>query len=171
MKIDQEKLTELLIENGFRNKKIKEYRIPVELKAYWPEIELVMLCDKAQAKGVLLFDDGTALSAVKYELGKIKPNRNGASTSILCDFCFTMQSRNQTALITFDLNREKTKSVGYYCCADLQCSLHVRGLTDASLRSRSKIREDITPEGRIARFVVKTSKIFATNGSIIILAN
>jgi|GEM_PF-6594643 len=170
MMIPEDTITGVLANNGFQKKKLKEFRLPVVFKDYWPEIEFAPFCDKAQTKGVLLFDDGNQLRAVKYELGKIKPNRDGISASILCDFCFTLRARNQTALITFDLNREKTKSVAHYCCADLQCSLHVRALTDAALRSKTQIREDITPEGRIDRFVAKTAKIFDTNGSITISA-
>jgi len=163
MQIQDSDIATLLIQHGFSKKKVKEYHTPTIFKDYWPEIELAPFCDKAETKGILLFETTLELRAVKFELGKIKSDPSGLSKQILCDFCFTLQPRAQTALITFDLNREKTKTLAFYCCADLQCSLHVRGLTDAALRSKSQIREDITPEDRIVRFSNKTTKIFAAN--------
>jgi hypothetical protein len=161
-------LVEQLASHGFNKKKLKEYRVPAIFKDYWPEIELAPFCDKAESKGIILFEVAQQLYAAKYELKKIKPGLSGTSKPIICDFCFTVQPRNQTALITFDLNREKTKSVAYFCCADLQCSLHVRGLTDAALRSKSQLREDISPEARITRFIDKTQSIFSTNRSVLV---
>ncbi len=163
-----ESLASSLATSGFNKKKLKEYRVPSQFKEYWPEIDLAPLCDKAEVKGVLMFEATGQLQAVMYELKKIKPGLSGASKPIICDFCFTMQPRNQTALITFTLNREKTKTVAYYCCADLQCSLHVRGLTEAALRSKSQLREDISPEARVTRFIHKTQAIFSTNNSVLV---
>jgi hypothetical protein len=161
-------LNDQLLQAGFKKKKLAELRIPDVYKEYWSEIELTSVCDKSQTRGIIIFFNASNTYAVKYELKKIKPNSKGISGSILCDFCYTLQPRSKTAVITFDLNREKTRSVSFYCCADLQCSLHVRGLTDASLVSKSQIREDIIPQKRIDRFVAKTTTIFTTNGAVIV---
>ncbi len=53
----------------------------------------------------------------------------------------------------------------YFVCADIACSLHVRGLTEVLDFAKAQIREDISIDGRILRLVTKTSSIFETNGS------
>lgn len=166
MTIDMYNLPALLTKYGFSKKKLADYRIPSDFFNDWCDIEFVPFCDKAQTKGILLFEESNILKVAKFELKKLKPGLGGVSKPIICDFCFTLQPRPQVSLITFELNREKTKTLAHYCCADLQCSLHVRGLTVAALRSKSQIKEDILPEARVARFTTKTRDIFSRNNSV-----
>jgi hypothetical protein len=161
--------TSRLIEAGFKKKKLQEYFLPMIFNELEFEPELLPFCDKASTAGILIFVGTRQVRAVAFELKKLKAAKSGAMKPIVCDLCYTLQAGSRVALITFTLNREKTRSVSYYVCADLACSLHVRGLSNVLNFAKSQIREDITIDDRILRLVAKSSVIFDTNGSNLLI--
>lgn len=162
----ESEIKKVLAAHGFSKKKLAEYAIAKQAQPYYDIAELVPFADKELIKGILLFEHSGAVQAVQFVRSKIKPGKGGVSRPIICDFCFTLQPRSNISLITFPLDRTATRTVAYYVCADLVCSLHVRGVTDALVRSKSQLREDISPEDRIQRFADKTAKIFETNNAV-----
>jgi hypothetical protein len=111
----------------------------------WDSRDFLAVTDRSRQEGVLVFDDYT----VAFDLSNRKPNANGRAEAIICDICATWQRGTHSAVVTFQKGDKAT--VSHLVCADLDCSLHVRGLTTAGKFSRTQIREDITPEGRIER--------------------
>ncbi len=100
---------------------------------------------KSGNEGVLLFGD----KIIQFTLDKRRPNAAGRVEAIICDICATWQRGTNSAILTFKVSAVHT--ISHLVCADLDCSLHVRGLTNASKLARTQIREQITPEGRIER--------------------
>lgn len=121
----------------------------------WDQRDFIAVMDKSRQRGVLLFGDHT----VPFSLSGRQPNTNGRVEAIICDICATWQRGTHSAVITFQKGDKAT--VSHLVCADLNCSLHVRGLTSAARLSRAQLREDITPEGRIARLRTRLHSIIA----------
>lgn len=116
----------------------------------WSEYELIAISDRTNSKGVLLLEPEQDLYIVPYELSnKIIDFKTGRKRAIICDFCYTWQPGSNAASITFSVNPKR--NIRFICCADLQCSQHVRTLTKESLISRTQLRENMTNETRILR--------------------
>jgi len=107
--------------------------------------DLLTITTKSGNEGVLIFGD----HLVQFSLERRRPNTAGRVEAILCDICATWQRGTNSAVLTFKIS--STHTISHLVCADLDCSLHVRDLTDASKLSRTQLRESITPDGRIAR--------------------
>lgn len=166
MVVIESDIKKLLSAHGFSKKKLAEYAIAKQVQQYYDIAELVPFADKELTKGIILFEHSGTVQAAQFGRTKIKPGKSGVSRPIICDFCFTLQPRSNVSLITFPLDRTATRTVAYYACADLACSLHVRGVTDTLVRSKSQLREDISPADRIQRFANKTAKIFESNNAV-----
>lgn len=117
----------------------------------WHNTELLAVSTRSAAKGVLLLvPDETYI--VPYELSKnIVNKQTGRAQPIICDFCRTWQAGSNAGSISFQKDKQSINSTTFLCCADLQCSKHVRGLTVASRLSRAQLREDLTSEERVER--------------------
>jgi hypothetical protein len=129
--------------------------VPEEISR-WEDRDYLAVMDKPRHDGVLLYGD----DAVPFSLSARQPNANGRVEAIICDICATWRRGTESASITFQKNA--TSTVSYLVCADLDCSLHVRSLTDAARLSRTQLREDITPEARIERLNKKLQSILAS---------
>jgi len=120
-------------------------------QANWLEAEMVAITERSDTKGVLLISNDSDYFLIPYELKRgMASNLTGRAQPIICDLCRTWQSGSRAGSVTFPLSGQK--SVSYLCCADLQCSAHVRSKTSAAKTSRSQLREDLTTEDRVARF-------------------
>ena len=126
--------------------------IPEEI-THVSERDFLTVTTKSGNEGVLLFND----LVIQFTLGKRRPNAAGRVEAIICDICATWQRGTNSGLLIF--KKTSTHTVSHLVCADLDCSLHVRDLTDASKLSRTQLRESITPEGRIARLQDRLAKI------------
>jgi len=118
----------------------------------WEQTELLAISDRAGNKGVLLLS-GTADAtyAFAYELSRGITSTTGRAQAIICDFCRTWQTGSRSGSVTLSKPERGAGSVSFLCCADLECSRHVRTLTDASHTSRAQLREDMDTDQRIAR--------------------
>ncbi len=126
-----------------RLRKVLRY-VPEEIT--YPEgRDFIAVTDKSGNEGVLIY--GTQI--VPFTLSARTAKASGSVAAIICDICASWRRGPESASITFPKGDKRT--VSYLVCADLDCSLHVRGLTNAGILSRSQIREDITPEQRIER--------------------
>ncbi len=118
--------------------------VPEEI-THWSEREFLAVTDKAGNEGVLLW----GAKVLPFVVAKRTANAKGRVEAIICDFCATWQRGTNSATITF--KKDSKTTVSYLVCADLECSLHVRGLTKASSLSRTQLREQITSTQRIER--------------------
>ena len=128
---------------------VRELRFVPEEIDNWEYRDFLAVFTKSKHEGVLLYE----AAAIPFATGKRKPGVSGRVEPIICDLCATWQRGSNSATITF--TRSDKSTISYLCCADLDCSLHVRGLTDAGLLARTQMREDITPDRRIIRLLEK----------------
>jgi hypothetical protein len=140
---------------GLKPRLARELRFVPEEITNWEQRDFLAIFTKSKNEGVLLYGDHT----VAFMLSKRKPGVSGRIEPIICDLCATWQRGSNSATITFV--RKDKSTVSYLCCEDLDCSLHVRGLTNAGKLARTQLREAITPERRIRRLYTKTSAILA----------
>lgn len=130
---------------------LKFIKSTAHIPADWASYELLAISDRTEEKGVLLLQPNEELFIAQYELSRrIIDHATGRARAIICDFCYTWQPGSNAASITFTHAKTKHK-VSFLCCADLECSQHVRTVTKASLVSRSQIRENLSNDDRVAR--------------------
>jgi len=145
---------------------LKQYAISKRLRAdlrynldaiNWDEQDFIVVTNKQGSEGVL-FSDVSEHEAMQYELRKRGANASGRVEAIICDICATWQSGPRSATITF---RKARGNATFLVCSDLGCSDHVRNKTEASIISRTQLREHITSEGRIARLHERLARILS----------
>ncbi|HSH18286.1 MAG TPA: FBP domain-containing protein [Candidatus Saccharimonadales bacterium] len=85
----------------------------------------------------------------------------GRTIPVTCDFCATWQRGSDAARITFIHTNDESHTYSFLCCADLECSRHVRNKTAAAVLSRTQLHEDMTPQQRIDRLSANIRKILA----------
>ena len=131
----------------------KTLRFVPEEVANWDLRDFLIVTDKSGREGVLLYGE----EVVPFTLHPRTAKSSGRVEAIICDICATWRRGTESATITFQAGERR--SVSHLVCADLDCSLHVRGLTDASVLSRSQLREDLTPDARVARLHMRLKAI------------
>lgn len=159
--LSRDEFSELLKAHRISRRLIRELRFVPENIDNWQERELLAVATKSGNEGVLLIqlNDADETVLIPYELMVgIKDTQTGRTRSVLCDFCVTWQPGGAAGRITFTRPSDAHK-LTYLCCADLDCSQHVRGLTAAAAMSRTQLHEDITPQARIDRFRVRLSGV------------
>ena len=118
----------------------------------WGHTEVLPITDRSGNRGVLLFQaEEGVLYATSYEISRGITSSTGKAQPIICDFCRTWQTGSRSGGVTLQKPGRDTGSISFLCCADLECSKHVRNLTAASQTSRSQLREDLDNDQRIAR--------------------
>lgn len=132
----------------------------------WQNTELLSIKDKSGNKGILLITIASDVYVLPYELGKLSPSSStGRSSAIVCDFCMTWQSGTRAGSILFPKVRSSTSNIGYLCCGDLACSMHVRTKTSASKISRAQLREDMDDLKRINRLTQRLESLTVSLGA------
>jgi hypothetical protein len=124
----------------------------------WANLELLAIADRSGNKGVLVIGIDGNFYLTGYELSSGITSTTGRAQPIICDFCRTWQTGSRSGSILFSKDRS-AKAIGFLCCADLQCSRHVRSLTSAARTSRSQLREDLTDEQRVQRLRARLQEI------------
>lgn len=126
----------------------------------WQEYDYLALPTKDAKAGVLIIQVDKQLYATPYELHtNIGRSSTGRGQAIICDLCKTWQVGTRAGSITFPAKSRALHTRSLLCCADLACSLHVRGKTSAAKTSRAQLRENLTDEQRITRLTVKLASI------------
>jgi len=158
--LTREQFAALLKEQRVRPRLVRELRFVPEAVTDWAERELLAIGTRSGTEGVLLIQ-APELYLLPYQLTtKVADKATGRSRPITCDFCYSWQRGSNAGRITFHRRRDD-HSFTFLCCADLDCSRHVRGLTPEATLSRTQLHEDITPERRIARLTEKLSALTA----------
>ena len=126
----------------------------------WHEAELLGIANKSSNGGVLLLAPDEDIYAIPYELSRgLTNHQTGRAQPIICDFCRTWQAGNNAGSISFKKDKRSVNSVSFLCCADLKCSQHVRGKTNASQVSKAQLREDLVNEQRVERLRTRLRQI------------
>lgn len=134
-----------------RLRRILRY-VPEEIND-WEYRDFLVVMDRARHEGVLIYEQYT----LPFTLTARAYNAQGRTEAIICDLCATWRRGTESAVMTFP--KGERAHVSHLVCADLECSLHVRGLTNASRLARTQIREQITPEGRVNRLRTRVINI------------
>jgi hypothetical protein len=162
-KITQDSFQSLLDRASIRPRVKREVRFVSSIAGsedMWDQLEMVPISDRAGNKGVLLMEAADdAVFVASYELKRGITSSTGKSQPIICDFCRTWQTGSRSGSITLDKPERNAGSITFLCCADLQCSRHVRNLTSAAKTSRSQLREDMNSDQRIARLKSRLQEI------------
>ena len=156
-RITRDECSNRLVESRIKPRLRKVLRFTPELIVDWESRDFLAVTDKSGNEGVLLYGDITA----PFTLSARVAHRGGRVAAVICDICATWRRGPESAVITFQ--KSDRRSVSYLVCGDLDCSLHVRGLTNVGVLSRSQIREDITPQRRIERLCARLSAMLASD--------
>ncbi|HEU4715361.1 MAG TPA: FBP domain-containing protein [Candidatus Saccharimonadales bacterium] len=154
--ITREQFSELI--SGVRPRLRRELRFVPEEITDWEYRDFLAVTNKQGSEGVLIVPF-LGDKVVPFSLQPRKPGASGRVEAIICDICATWQRGTHSAVITFTI--DKSRSVSFLCCGDLECSLHVRGKTADATLSRTQLREQITPEARIARLHGRLTSILS----------
>jgi hypothetical protein len=162
-KLNLEQFNQLLAASTVKPRLKKELRFTTSVEHFsdedWGKLELLSITDRSGNKGVLIIELDAHVYILPAEFKKgLTSSISGRAQPITCEFCVTWQSGTRAGNILFT-NVKGNTNVGYLCCGDLLCSLHVRGLTNASKTSRAQLREDMTPEQRIDRLKIRLRSI------------
>ena len=144
-KLTREEFAQRLVSARIKPRLRKVLRFVPEEINNWDLRDFLSVTDKSGNEGVLIYQEIT----VPFALSPRVARAGGQVAAIICDICATWRRGPENAVLTLD--KGERRSVSYLVCADLDCSLHVRGMTDAGMLSRSQIREDITPDRRKER--------------------
>lgn len=155
--ITREQFAELT--KGLKQRLRRDLRFVPEEITNWQDRDFLAVTNKQGNEGILIvpFLDNTV---VPFTLQARKPNAKGRIEAIICDICATWQRGPHSAVITFADGDKRT--VSFLCCADLDCSLHVRDKTDVAKLSRTQLREQITPEDRALRLKQRLEAMIKT---------
>jgi hypothetical protein len=146
-KIGREQFAKMLQEVRTKPRLKRELRFVPEEITNWEDRDFIAIMNKSRSEGILiaLLD---RQYVIPFQLQPRKQNASGRIESVICDICMTWQRGSNSSVITFS---KPTSTVSFLCCGDLDCSLHVRNLTTASVLSRTQLRENISVEGRVER--------------------
>ncbi len=163
-KITQELFTELIDKAAIKPRIKREVRFTTSVAQLddevWARTELLPVMDRAGNKGVLLFQfDEQNIYAAAYEISRGIMSSTGKAQAIICDFCRTWQTGSRSGSVTLLKPTRGDGSITFLCCADLECSKHVRNLTAAAKTSRSQLREDLDNDQRVARLKKRLEEI------------
>lgn len=154
-RITREEFAERVVAARIKSRLRKVLRFVPEEITEWDSRDFLAVTDKAGNEGVLMYQDTT----VPFMLSPRVARSGGRVAAIICDICATWRRGPESAVLT--LPKGDSISVSYLVCADLDCSLHVRGMTAAGILSRSQIREDITPDRRKERLRERLTAILS----------
>lgn len=151
----REKLDALLKVHRISKRLQRDIRYVPEEIANINERDFLAARTKSGAEGVLLYGN----KVIPFSISKRSANTKGRIEAIICDICATWRRGTDSAVITFQKSDKVT--ISHLVCADLDCSLHVRSLTDASRVSRTQLREDILPKQRVERLQKRLSDMLS----------
>jgi treble-clef zinc-finger protein len=141
-----EKLTERVIRASFVNctkGEAKRMDVPKDLDTRpWDDLDFFGWRDpSARDRAYLVTEEGVGVA--------LRVARTGQLRSGMCSLCMTTHTGDGVALMTArkaGKNGQQGNSVGAYICADLACSLHLRGRTDVR-----RMKESLTLGEQIDR--------------------
>lgn len=145
---------ELITSAHIRPRLRRELRYVPEEITSWEDRDFLTVTNKQGGEGILIYLSDT----LPFSLQPRRQNAAGRIEAIICDICATWQRGTHSASITF---QKESGSVSFLVCADLQCSLHVRGKTDASRLSKVQLRENVDTDGKVQRLQDRLRRIVA----------
>ncbi len=143
--LSREEFIDMLRQARASKRLMRNLRYVPEEVSYPDQRDFMAIMTRSGNEGVLLLDG----KVIPMSLQKRSANRQGRIEAIICDICATWQRGTNSATLTF--KKSATVSISHLVCADLDCSLHVRDLTDEGRISRTQLRGHIAPKDRVDR--------------------
>ncbi|MGW7100662.1 FBP domain-containing protein [Streptomyces sp. NPDC054838] len=150
-------LTEQQIRSSFVNCSKGEaarLKLPLDFAELpWDDLDFLGWVDPGAPLRAHIVRPAADGSAVGITLRVPGANRAGAFKSSICQICLTGHASSGVALLVAPLAGARGRegnSVGTYLCADLACSLYMRGKRQPKLRTRG-YEETLSLEERVAR--------------------
>jgi hypothetical protein len=112
----------------------------------WASLDYLSWLHKSGHLGFVVAETPTGLAGLALERRVIrspKPRR------FMCDLCCTLHEQGDIASFT-RWNRGKTRSRSHLICADLGCSLYVRGLRESGCAQMSETIDLVAKIDRLA---------------------
>ncbi len=127
----------------------------------WQDCNFILIKEKSVSKGVLIYAHGDEYYVLRYSLSPLPTSPvTGKRSVIICDFCSTWHGSSSSTSVTFDISgAHKGTSLSFLCCRELACNENVRNKTNIAHLSRAHVRENISDEERIERFINKLDTI------------
>lgn len=151
--IDRSQLSTLLDTARVKPRIKRELRFVPEEIVDWENRDFLAVMNRSRSEGVLVLPFAQ-MRIVSFQLHSRQANKTGRVEAIICDFCATWQRGSNSAVISI---QRAGSTNSFLCCADLDCSLHVRSKTPASVLSRTQLRESNSIEERIERLQARLS--------------
>jgi hypothetical protein len=151
--IDRSQLVTLLDDAHIKPRIKRELRFVPEEVTDWDNRDFLAVMNRSRSEGVLLLPF-EKMSVVPFQLHPRQANKAGRVEAIICDFCATWQRGSNSAVISI---QRAGSTASFLCCADLDCSLHIRSKTPESVLSRTQLRENNSIEDRIERLRLRLS--------------
>ena len=117
----------------------------------WDDLDFLGWRDPSGSdRGCIVAEHGGRLTGVLLRC--VPPSaagRPGGARSTMCSLCLTTRPGGGVTLMTAARSKSRDNSVGIRICADLECSLYVRGLKHPP--SGSRMSETLTVEEKASR--------------------
>lgn len=157
-------LTERAIRASFVNcskGEAKRLVVPTDLAGRsWPDLDFFGWRDPAaRGRAYLVVESGDDLVGVALRVA----TQTGGARKSMCSFCLTTHVGDDMALMTArkaGRGGKQGNSVGVYLCADLACSLYLRGRKDGGRRldeSLTLTEQVDRTMGNLAAFLTKVT--------------
>jgi hypothetical protein len=153
--IDRDTFVTLLRAANIKPRVRHELRFVSEEVTNWEARDFLAVTNRSRSLGVLILPF-EKIHVISFSLQKRIPNKTGRVEAIICDFCATWQRGSNSAIISFT-KEDSTQS--FLCCADLECSLHVRDRTSVAKISRTQLQESNSIEQRVQRLHDRLGKV------------
>ena len=122
--------------------------LPVFARLQWPNLDFLGWCDRSGDRAFLVLESRGVASGMVLERMAI---RSTAARSYMCSICRTMHGPRGIAHFTYrSRDGEGYNTLSDTFCADLQCSLYVRGLLNTDMM---QFHETISVERKIERLL------------------
>jgi len=142
------KLSKEEILSSFSKKQRRKVKIPDLKNIQWEDIDFLGWIHPSGHLGYIVYNFKSSL--VGLVLSRTKPS-NPSKRAIMCHLCKTVHSTSFGVLLfTVQSYCNPKNESGNYICADLQCSLYVRGIKFASA---NQMPETISKDDKIIRLI------------------
>lgn len=132
------------IQGAFSSRERKKLKISIDPdKVDWENIDFLGWVHPSGHLGYIVYEQDESLIGLVLERNK----PGGITKGAMCNLCMTVHGSRGVVLFTVKVANQDA-SYGTYICADLQCSLYVRGLKPLS---PNQMRETISIEAKVAR--------------------
>ncbi len=137
---------------SFSKKERKEIKFPDLESIDWDNLDFLGWIHPSGHLGYVVYELPTRLRGIILER-----NSGIASTGIrMCSWCLTLHFSSGVKLFTYKIPNSNI-TIGDYICADLQCSLYLRGIKKTGI---SPMQETLSIEEKIERCRRNIEKFF-----------